>query len=90
MPSRQATVRNEYGIHCRPSAVIVTEAKAFSASIQVKSSRGDVADAKSIMSLLQLGLTCGQTVTITASGADDQKALARMVELFQTRFDFQR
>jgi phosphotransferase system HPr (HPr) family protein len=90
MTRRQATVRNAYGIHCRPSAVIVTEAKAYTGTIQVRNARGDTADVKSIMSLLQMGITCGQTLTIAVSGPDEARTCERMVELFETNFDFQR
>lgn len=88
MTSRQATIKNEYGIHCRPSAVIATEAKELAGEITVADGRGNTADPRSIMALLSLGLTQGRDVTVTVDGPDEEGVCARLVELLETNFDF--
>ena len=88
MTSRQATIRNEYGIHCRPSAVIVTAVKDCAGQITVTDERGNTADPRNIMSVLSLGLTRGKTVTIAVEGPGEDEVCAQLVELFESDFDF--
>ncbi|MDV2985307.1 UNVERIFIED_CONTAM: phosphoenolpyruvate--protein phosphotransferase [Methylobacteriaceae bacterium AG10] len=71
------TVDYPTGLHARPAAHWVETARALPARIQVR--HGDqVADAKNLIALLQLGLRCGDEVTISAEGDDEAGALARI------------
>ncbi len=90
MTERSATIRNAYGIHVRPSSVIVKAAKEYGGSIEVTSAKGVTVDIKNILGLISLGLTCGQTVTLRISGPDEEATAAKMAELFETHFDFPR
>ena len=83
----RAKVLNSQGIHCRPSAVITKECMRFDSEIEITGSAG-VANPKSIISLIALGLAEGDEVTIRATGPDEKKASQRMAELFGTHFDF--
>lgn len=87
MTTRQATVQNGHGIHCRPSAEIAKNAQTFAADITVRSDSSE-ADAKQILPLISLGLTQGAVVTVETEGPDEQKACERIVELVETKFDF--
>lgn len=71
------TVDYPTGLHARPASHWVEVAKACSARIQVRHD-GQVADARSLIGLLQLGLRCGDQVTISAEGDDEAGALARI------------
>lgn len=79
---RTVTVTHESGLHARPAAMFVQTAARFKADIQV--AKGDrSANAKSIMSVLALGVTKGTTIDIRATGDDAEEAvdaLARLVE----------
>lgn len=71
------TVDYPTGLHARPAAHWVETARALPARIRVR--HGDqVADAKNLIALLQLGLRCGDEVTISAEGDDEAGALARI------------
>ena len=71
------TVAYPTGLHARPATRWVETARGFAARIQVRA--GDqVGDAKNLVSLLQLGLHAGDTVTISAEGQDAAAALARL------------
>ena len=87
MIEKTATIRNEQGIHCRPSARIVSEALRHSCEMQVISESG-VADLRSLLSLVSLGLHVGSIVQIRVSGADEETVCNQFVELFETHFDF--
>ena len=71
------TVDYPTGLHARPATHWVETARALPARIQVR--HGDaVADAKNLIALLQLGLRCGDEVTISAEGDDEAGALAKI------------
>ncbi len=62
------------GLHARPAASWVSTAKRFAANIQI--SNGDeVADAKSLVALLSLGIKAGHKIRVTADGGDAAAAL---------------
>ncbi len=87
MIERTATIRNGQGIHCRPSAKIVTEASRHPSQIRVFSDAGE-ADLRSLLSLVSLGLQEGATVRIQVTGGDESVVCDQIVELFETQFDF--
>ncbi|MFA4944276.1 MAG: HPr family phosphocarrier protein [Lentisphaeria bacterium] len=90
MITRSATVRNAYGIHVRPSSVIALAARQFQSTLTVRNEKGTKVDAKNLLGIISLGVTLGQEVTIAADGEDEADAIARLVELFETNFDFPR
>ena len=84
-----ATVRNEYGIHVRPSAEIAKEAQLYPGTITVRDEVGQ-ANAKSILELIGLALGHGHTVTIAVDGPDAAAVAERFVALFEKQFEFTR
>jgi len=82
-----AVIRNGQGIHCRPSAVIVKEARTFTSDIEIISNTGS-GDPRSAIELLSLGLEKGKPVKVRATGPDAQACCDRLVELLETEFDF--
>lgn len=90
MKSCAATVRNEFGIHCRPSAVIAQEVRSYPGRITVRTSDGREADPRRLLELISLGIHCGESVSIEVDGPDEDRVCARLVELFETNFDFPR
>ncbi|WP_104402703.1 fused PTS fructose transporter subunit IIA/HPr protein [Vibrio penaeicida] len=70
-------IRNEHGLHARPGAMLVAEAKKFESTIKVENlnSEGKPANAKSLMKVIALGVKRGNELKFTASGSDAQQAL---------------
>ncbi len=88
MQRKSVVVRNKAGIHCRPSSAILMEAQKFPACrIKVKSRKGE-SELNSILSLISLGLCCGDEVTVEADGANEKAACEKMAEMFAFEFDF--
>lgn len=85
---RKATVSNGHGIHCRPSAIIAREARAFSCAVTASNGGGDGVDIRNVLGLLALEAKCGDIVTVKAAGPGERKACLRAVELFETDFGF--
>jgi phosphotransferase system HPr (HPr) family protein len=79
------TVRNEHGLHARPAATFVQTAATFRSAVQVSNltaGRGP-APAKSILSLLTLGVRPGDEVRLRAEGDDADAALSALVALLE-------
>jgi phosphotransferase system HPr (HPr) family protein len=83
----QAVVKNEAGIHCRPSAILVKEGSAYAGEILVTAKSG-TCTLTSALELIMLGLEPGAKVAIQVSGPDEQAFGQKLVELFETHFDF--
>ena len=79
-------VINTLGIHARPASLIVQTAMKFKSSIQLIKD-GASADAKSIMSVMMLAATHDSSVTIRASGEDEQEAVRAIANLFAQKFN---
>lgn len=73
-------IKDEIGIHARPAGLLVKEAKSFSSRITL-SVNGKAAEATKLMSIMALGAKQGSEVTVTAEGADEEEAIARLKEL---------
>ena len=82
-----AIIRNSAGIHCRPSACIVKATAAYPGQITVVADAGEC-DPRSIMALIALGLDQGTTISIRVEGPDEEDQCRRIVELFETHYDF--
>lgn len=87
MIEKKAIIRNEMGIHCRPSARIVTEAIRQKCDIKVICDAGE-ADLRSLLSLVSLGLQEGTEIVIQVAGEEESSVCDYFVELFETHFDF--
>ncbi|UMK28408.1 phosphocarrier protein Hpr [Klebsiella pneumoniae] len=85
MFQQEVTITAPNGLHTRPAAQFVKEAKGFTSEITVtsngKSASGKSASAKSLFKLQTLGLTQGTVVTLSAEGEDEQKAVEHLVKL---------
>ena len=71
------TIRNEHGLHARPSANLVNEVKKFTAKITVQNltRESEVVSAKSLMKIVALGVTQGHRLRFVAEGEDAKQAI---------------
>ncbi len=69
-----AVIHNKTGLHARPAAFFVDLVKGYQADIKVRHGQ-ELANGKSLISLLQLGVTPGSTIRVSAQGADAAPAL---------------
>lgn len=71
------TIRNEHGLHARPSAMLVNEVKKYNATIQVQNLDRDsqLVSAKSLMKIVALGVQKGHRLRFVATGEEAQQAL---------------
>lgn len=81
MKSFVYTIKDEIGIHARPAGMLAKEAKEFESVITISSGDKTVIATK-LMALMGMGIKCGDTVTITAEGTDEEKAITAMEKFF--------
>jgi phosphocarrier protein FPr len=70
----EVTVLGSHGLHARPATFFVDTAKQFEADVHI-AYNGRVANGKSLVSLLQLGVNGGSTIRVSAQGPDAAAAL---------------
>ena len=86
MEYRRIKVTNEVGLHARPAALFVKEAGLFKSDVRVRNGTtdSDWVDAKSILSVLTLGVEKGHEIEITAEGLDETQAARALEKLIHT------
>lgn len=85
MVSQNVIVMNQTGIHARPASLFIKAAIGFKADIKVHKN-GKSGSAKSLLSILALGISQSSEITISAEGEDEQAAVASLVELVESKF----
>ncbi|WP_368085201.1 fused PTS fructose transporter subunit IIA/HPr protein [Vibrio splendidus] len=70
-------IKNAHGLHARPGAMLVAEAKKFESTIRVSNLDGDgkEVNAKSLMKVIALGVKHGHQLQFVAEGEDAAQAL---------------
>lgn len=76
---------NKTGLHARPASLFVAAAKKFQSEISV-SKDGEEFDAKSMLSILSMGAFKGDTLIISALGADEKEAITELERLIEDKF----
>ncbi|MGD1991751.1 MAG: HPr family phosphocarrier protein [Anaerolineae bacterium] len=79
------TVRHEVGLHARPAALFVKTAAKFPCTIRVTNGEKTV-NAKSIISVLSLGVVQNTEITLQAEGERAEEALQTLTELIEGNF----
>jgi phosphotransferase system HPr (HPr) family protein len=80
MVEKEAVIVPEAGLHARPAAQFVKEAKSYTSDIVVTKD-GAEANAKSSLRLMTLGARQGDRVVIRAEGEDEEAAVDALVAL---------
>ncbi len=73
MQQLELVIRNATGLHARPARVLVDLAKQYQSSVFVRFGAKRV-NAKSLISVLTLGVSAGQCIQVEVSGADEEQA----------------
>jgi phosphocarrier protein HPr len=83
--TREATIRNAYGMHARPAAEFVKLANRFKAEVWLVKEDLEVSG-KSIMGVMMLAAEMGSSVTILTRGEDAEAAAEALAELVESGF----
>ena len=79
---RTVTLGSKSGLHARPAAIFVQNAKGFQCSITISKNEKKV-NAKSILSVLTLGAEQGEQVVLHANGEDAGTAIEKLAALLE-------
>lgn len=82
MKSFDYTITDEIGIHARPAGILAKKAKEHASRITITKG-GKTAEAQKLMAVMSLGVKKGETVTVSAEGEDEEKAVADMETFFK-------
>ena len=80
MVEKEAVIVPQAGLHARPAALFVKEAKNYASEIVVVKD-GKEANAKSSLKLMTLGARHGDRVVVRAEGEDEEAAVEALVAL---------
>jgi len=85
MVSFTYTITDKMGIHARPAGVMVQNIKKLPCNIKIKCGERE-ADAKKIFDLMAMGIKCGETVTVTVDGENEESVKEYLVDFFKNNF----
>jgi len=79
-------ITNKVGLHARPARSLVQTAAQFHSEIRVLCGE-KAANAKSIVGILKLGASQGDTLRLRAEGDDAEEAIRALIDLIERKFD---
>ena len=71
------------GIHARPAGELVQAAKEFRSKITINTD-GQSGECQKILGVMALAVKCGNEVTITVEGEDEEAAAAKIEEFMKS------
>ena len=74
MIKKPVKIQLSEGLDARPIALLVQEASQYSSSVYIEVDQKQV-NAKSIMGMMTLGLSAGESVVVSAEGEDEAEAI---------------
>lgn len=78
-------IENKAGLHARPAALFAQKCSAFTSKIMILKD-GKSANAKSIISIMGLGVKQGETIVLKIDGADADEAAAVLQKIVADKF----
>lgn len=78
MVSQKVVIKNPTGLHLRPAGILCKEAMQFKSHITFRY-RNNIANAKSVLSVLGACIKSGDEIEMICEGEDEEKALAVMI-----------
>ncbi len=84
MKCKEMVINIPNGLEARPVALLVQVASQYECSIHVATSDKRV-NAKSIMGMMSMGISAGETVTVTADGPDEDAAIENIEKYLSSK-----
>lgn len=85
MKKFEYTIQDAMGIHARPAGLLTKEAKKYKSTITLTKGEKDVNVLK-LMALMGLAVKCGETVTVTIEGEDEEVCASEIEAFFKANF----
>jgi phosphocarrier protein HPr len=84
---RNVVVASRIGLHARPAALFSKAAAAAGVPVTIRKGDGAPVPAGSILSVLTLGVSCGDEVVLEAEGDGAERALDELAALLARDLD---
>lgn len=83
MLSQAIKIKNPTGLHLRPAGNLCKEAMKFKSKITFEY-RGNMANAKSVLSVLGACIKSGDEITLICEGEDEREALQSLIAYIES------
>lgn len=78
-------VTDPQGMHARPAGIIAAKAKEYQSDVKAALD-GDAVDVKKVLPLMGLPVKCGDELTVTVQGPDEDEAAKAVREVLKENF----
>ncbi len=85
MVSQKIRIKNPTGLHLRPAGILCKEAMNFKSLITFNY-RGNIANAKSVLSVLGTCIKSGDEIELVCDGEDEEEALKSLIQIIGEGF----
>ena len=82
MVSKEIKITNPTGLHLRPAGNLCKEAMRYKSKVTFNYD-GNIANAKSVLSVLGACIKTGDTITLVCEGEDEEEALNNLVAFIE-------
>ena len=83
MTTFEYTITDPVGIHARPAGLLVKEIKGCAGSAVTITKGEKSVNALKLMALMQMGIKCGDTVTVKVEGGDEAAVAEKLENFFK-------
>ena len=83
MISQKIKITNPTGLHLRPAGNLCKEAKKFKSKVTFEYD-GNIANAKSVLSVLGACIKSGDEITLICDGEDEEEALSILLSYIES------
>lgn len=84
MVSQKVKIKNPTGLHLRPAGVLCKSAIEYSSVVTFKYGGENIANAKSVLSVLGACIKSGDEIELICEGEDEEKALKDIIALIES------
>ena len=84
MVSQKVKIKNPTGLHLRPAGVLCKSAIEYSSVVTFKYGGENIANAKSVLSVLGACIKSGDEIELICEGEDEEKELQEMIALIES------
>lgn len=76
------TVTDSIGLHARPAGQLAKQVKGYESVVTISCGERK-AKLNKLMAVMAMAVKCGETVTVTVEGPDEEKAAAELEQYFK-------
>ncbi len=85
MKTFEYTIKDQNGLHARPAGLLVQMAQKSESAVKI--TRGEkTSDLKRLFAVMGMNIKQGETITVSAEGADEEETSKALEEFFRANF----